>query len=142
MSSALRANIDSAYKFSAVVATSQSVGQGIPCAISTAGAATPSTAATTAAQGVAYATEDGTWPATAGDMVEFIRIGSPCVAPVKVGTGGATKGAMGKATSDGTTDATLGGGTTAFYPVCQFEETGVAGDLVGGWLGVAPTVGS
>lgn len=142
MSAALRANIDKAYKFQATVATSQSVGQGIPCAIDTSNEATPSTAATTAAQGVAYATEDGTWPATAGDVVTFVRIGSPCVVPVKVGTGDATKGVLGKATSNGTTDATLGGGTTAFYPVCQFDETGVAGDLVGGWLGVAPTVGS
>lgn len=124
------------------VASGQSVGQGIAVTANAAGEITPSTNVTTNATHVAWASEDGVWPAAEGDLVSCVRIGSPCTVKVKVGTGDATYGALGKATSDGATDMTVGGGTTAAYPVCRFMETGVAGDLVGGYLGVSPCVGS
>jgi hypothetical protein len=142
MTTALRKRIEAEYIDSVVVATSQSVGQGIPLVVDADGLATPSTAATTKATHVSWATEDGTWPATAGDRVAAVKLGSPCTIPIKVGTGGATKGEYGKATSDGTIDATVGGGTTLLVPICEFEETGAVGAFVGGFLGVSRTVGS
>ena len=51
---------------------------------------------------------------------------------VKVGTGGATAGLYGAAVADGIANAgALGGGTTLVNIVCQFLQTGIAGDVVG-----------
>lgn len=142
MTTALRKRISADYIDSVVVATSQSVGQGIPLVVDADGLATPAAAVTTKATHVSYGSEDGTWPATAGDRVSAVKLGAPCTIPIKVGTGGATKGEYGKAVSDGTADGTVGGGTTLFVPICEFEETGVAGVFVGGFLGVSRAVGS
>lgn len=65
------------------------------------------------------------------------------VAKVKVGTGGATRGSPAKYTSDGLTNATVGGGTTKLVVCGQFLQSGSAGDLVGLNLGAFSfTVGS
>lgn len=65
------------------------------------------------------------------------------VAKVKVGTGGATRGAPAKYAANGLTDATVGGATTKLVVLGQFMQTGVAGDFVGVNLGgFSFTVGS
>jgi hypothetical protein len=65
------------------------------------------------------------------------------VAKVKVGTGGATRGAPAKYAADGLTNATVGGGTTKLVVLGQFMQTGVVGDMVGVNLGgFSFTVGS
>jgi len=65
------------------------------------------------------------------------------VAKVKVGTGGATRGAPAKFAANGLTDATVGGATTKLVVLGQFMQTGVVGDLVGVNLGgFSFTVGS
>lgn len=48
-----------------------------------------------------------------------------------VGTGGATKGLPAKWASGGCTDGTVGAGTTKCLFYGQFEDGGLAGDLVG-----------
>jgi hypothetical protein len=79
-----------------------------------------------AANGIAIAT------AAAGEMVDFALAFGGGVVAVKVGTGGATAGLYGKAVADGVADAgALGGSTTLVNIVCQFLQTGVAGDVVG-----------
>jgi hypothetical protein len=135
-------NLNAASIKTFTVATSQSIGQGIPFLVDNDGLATPVTTSAGKATWVAYATEDGTWPATAGDKVTAVKIGSPAEVLIKVGTGGATVGEYGVATTDGVTDGTVGGGTTLLVPICEWQETGVAGDLRKGWLGVSRTVGA
>lgn len=70
----------------------------------------------------------------AGATVEVALLGYAIV-PVKVGTGGATRGAFAIMAADGYTNQTLGGGTTVKYPAGKFLQTGVAGDEVGLLLG-------
>lgn len=74
--------------------------------------------------------------AAAGTLVRVAIWGSG-IAKVKVGTGGATRGAPAKYVANGLTTATVGGATTAIFFCGQFLETGVAGDLVALNLGVA-----
>lgn len=79
-----------------------------------------------AANGIALAT------AAAGETVEIALANCGGLVAVKVGTGGCTAGLYGKAVADGIADAgALGGGTTLANIVCQFIQTGVAGDVVG-----------
>ncbi len=141
MTTALRKGPVELFLDAASVATGQSVGKGVPVIVDANGAATPCTASTSLATHVAYSTEDGTWPATAGDKIGVVPIGSPVTIPILVGTGGATCGAYGVATTDGVTDEAVGGGTTLIVPICCFRETSAtAGTFVGGWLGVSRTV--
>lgn len=59
------------------------------------------------------------------------------VMPVKVGTGGATRGVDATTVADGFTDAAAnGGGSTSQIIKGKFLQTGVAGDLVGLLIGV------
>lgn len=142
MTTALRKGPVELFLDSATVATSQSVGKGIPVIVDADGLATPCTASTSLATHVSYSTEDGTWPATAGDKIGVVPIGSPVTIPIAVGTGGATCGAVGTATTDGTIDDVVGGATTLIVPICVFRETSAtAGTFVGGWLAVSRTVG-
>lgn len=68
----------------------------------------------------------------AAEVVDIALANCGGIVPVKVGTGGATAGLYGKAVADGIADAgALGGGTTLVNIVCQFVQTGVAGDVVG-----------
>jgi hypothetical protein len=62
----------------------------------------------------------------AGDVVSVALLCGPCVIPVKVGTGGATRGARAKAVATGLTD-----GVAADATVGWFTQSGVAGDIVG-----------
>lgn len=82
---------------------------------------------------------------TAGAAGERIQVMLPGpVVKVKVGTGGATRGAFarGAAANDGLTDQTMGGGTTVRYSPGFFTQTGVAGDEVGLCLTLFASVSS
>lgn len=69
---------------------------------------------------------------TAGQVVNVAIVAGGGIVPVKVGTGGATASLYGAAVADGIANAgALGGGTTLVNIVCQFMQTGVAGDVVG-----------
>lgn len=63
----------------------------------------------------------------AGDVVNVAMLGYT-VAPVLVGTGGATHGEHATLAADGFTNITLGGGTVVKYVEGIFLETGVVGD--------------
>jgi len=69
---------------------------------------------------------------TPGDVVEVCLFGH-AVAPVKVGTGGATRGTKAKLAADGFTDATAhdsdGTGNESTYGI--FLQSGTAGQFVG-----------
>jgi hypothetical protein len=67
----------------------------------------------------------------AGDLIQVMLPGP--VVPVKVGTGGATRGkfAIEAAANDGLTDQLMGGGTVVRYSPGFFTQSGSAGDLVG-----------
>ncbi len=70
----------------------------------------------------------------AGDTVQVVLEGY-CVAKVKVGTGGATRGAFAKIVADGYTDQAIADGTTPRLLAGKFMNTGVAGDFVGLLMG-------
>lgn len=65
-----------------------------------------------------------------GDKVTIALLGCGVV-PVKVGTGGATRGAYAVMVADGHTDRAIGGGTTVRHCDGVFMQSGSAGDLVG-----------
>jgi len=69
-----------------VVTAGNSVTQGLPVVLIAAGTISVPTALTDQIYGIAYKTEDGTWPATAGDSVDVVLLGSPCIVPCRVGT--------------------------------------------------------
>jgi hypothetical protein len=68
---------------------------------------------------------------TSGAAGEQVQIAISGIAPVKVGTGGATQGVYGIIATDGVIDRTLGGGTTLRHILGKFLQTGVVGDMVG-----------
>lgn len=71
-------------------------------------------------------------PGAAGDEVTVARLGGGQVLPVKVGTGGATRGLFAKVVADGVTDATPAGAETTYvFVVGMFAQDGSAGDVVG-----------
>ena len=74
---------------------------------------------------------------TAGNRVQVL-VHAVAIVPVKVGTGGATRGLPATMAADGFIDRALGGGTTAREISGFFMQTGVVGDKVG--LAVAPFV--
>jgi hypothetical protein len=126
------------------VASGQTVYQGQGVVATTETTVTPSSGATSLSIGVAAETEDGTWPATAGDVISVALLGSPEIVKVQVGTGGtATAGAFAIPGTIGCTNGTVGGGTGVAIILGQFIDSGTAVDLVG--LNVAaggPCVGS
>lgn len=68
----------------------------------------------------------------AGARVRVALLGGNGRVPVKVGTGGATRGKLAKGVATGLTDATpAGAGTTATPIVGFFMQSGVAGEVVG-----------
>lgn len=76
--------------------------------------------------------------ATAGNRVQVL-LHAYAIVPVKVGTGGATRGLPAIMAADGYIDRALGGGTTSREIAGFFLQTGVVGDEVG--LAVAPFSG-
>jgi hypothetical protein len=68
----------------------------------------------------------------AGDKVSVALLAGGGVVPVKVGTGGATRGKLAKVVADGVTNAVPDVATPAAMNVVgYFTQSGVAGDLVG-----------
>lgn len=74
----------------------------------------------------------GALAGAAGDKVQMAYLAGACIIPVKVGTGGAVRGALAKVVADGVTTAA----ETVTTPVAAevvgfFTQSGVVGDLVG-----------
>lgn len=115
---------DMALKMTFTVAAAQSTTKGLGVIFS--GADTD--IATVGANGKAFAIALET--KAAGEKCECALLGH-AVIPVKVGTGGATRGEFAVAAADGLIDQTLGGGTTVKYIEGVFLQTGVVGDTVG-----------
>jgi hypothetical protein len=68
----------------------------------------------------------------AGDEVQMVYLAGAGVIPVKVGTGGATRGKLAKVVSDGVTSAAQSVTTPAGADIVGFfTQSGVAGDIVG-----------
>ena len=70
----------------------------------------------------------------AGEVAECVLEGF-AVVKVKVGTGGATRGAFAKTVADGWTDQAIADGANVRNIAGKFMQTGVAGDMVGLLLG-------
>lgn len=73
---------------------------------------------------------------TAGQKVSIVLEGS-AVVKVKVGTGGATRGAYSIPVANGYADQAIADGTTPRRLAGKFMQTGVAGDFVGMLIGIA-----
>src|SRR5688572_16520965 len=76
----------------------------------------------------------GALAGAAGDKVQVALLAGACVIPVKVGTGGATRGTLVQSVADGVTDVTPNGAPTSGVLVAAHgfvTQTGVAGDMVG-----------
>lgn len=74
----------------------------------------------------------GVTAGAAGDRVSVALLAGACIIPVKVGTGGATRGKFAKVVSDGVTNAVPDVATPAAMNVVGFfTQSGVAGDIVG-----------
>lgn len=111
------------------VASGGTVTKGMPVKFGSADDEVTVAGANDKAIGVALSTST-----TAGDRVEVALFGYAIV-PMKVGTGGATRGEYAVSAADGVTNQTLGGGTTVKYIQGRFMQTGILGDLVGVLLG-------
>lgn len=74
--------------------------------------------------------------ATAGQKVSVVLEGS-AVVKVKVGTGGATRGAYAIPVANGLADQAIADGTTPRRLAGKFMQSGVAGDMVGLLIGIA-----
>jgi len=74
----------------------------------------------------------GALAGAANDRVTIVHLAGGCIVPVKVGTGGATRGKLAKVVATGVTDAVVDVATpTAANVVGYFTQSGAAGDLVG-----------
>lgn len=72
--------------------------------------------------------------AAAGEDVD-VWLDGFAIIPVTVGTGGATRGLIAVSLTDGHTNQTVGGGTTAVHVAGRFMNSGVATDTVGLLIG-------
>jgi hypothetical protein len=120
------------------VTAGSTVTQGLPLVLAAAGTVTVPSALTDQIYGIAYKTEDGVWPAVAGDVVEVVLLGSPCIVPCRVGTAAAvTAGQI--VNVDGAWDGVKNitpGVANVTTPIGMATQTGtVAGELVGVNLG-------
>jgi hypothetical protein len=122
-----------------VVAAVNTVAQGEPVVLDAAGTISRPLALTDQIYGIAYKTEDGTWPAAAGDSVDVVLIGSPCIVPCRVGSASATVTVGTIVNVDGNFDGvkTITAGVGAVTtPIGMATQLGsVAGELVGVNLG-------
>jgi len=117
-------------------AGTETIRQGMPVKWGTAGLV-EATGATDEILGVAYTNEDGAWPATSGERVNYVRLGSPCVVPCRVGAAGTTIRAIVVPDTNGVVDTATrtAPGTTLANAVGRAVATAVTGDLVGVYLG-------
>jgi hypothetical protein len=125
-------SVNGKLRVSRIVYTSTTIYQGQGVVATSETHVSPATASTDLCIGVAAETEDGTWPATAGDTIVVALLGSPEIVKVQVGTGGtATAGALAKAGTIGVTNATVNGASAVCAMLGQFVDSGTAVDLVG-----------
>lgn len=86
----------------------------------------------TGVDAIGVVTALGPLAGAAGDKVTVAMLAGACIIPVKVGTGGATRGKFAKCVADGVTDATPDVATPAgAHIVGYFTQSGAAGDIVG-----------
>lgn len=114
-------NVSKAHTLPITVATSKTATLGKGVILTAAGATCEDASTNGNVSGVFVET------GVAGDVVTYAVSG---VVKALVGTGGATDGSYGIATTDGFTDQTIGGGTTVKYLAGKFLKDGAAGDLV------------
>jgi len=84
--------------------------------------------------GFGVVTALGQLQGAAGDTVQVTLLAGACIIPVKVGTGGATRGKFLKCASDGVIDSTPNGAPTTgvMTPIVGIAyESGSAGDVIG-----------
>lgn len=132
VTNAKRLNVENAIIETRAVGTGVTVRQGMPVVLSS-GNIVEADSDDDAFYGIAYISEDGVWPAAAGDLVQVILRGSPCVAPVRVAAAGLAAGAFAVPASGGVIAAVFTDGTNPAHVVGQHVEdaAGVSGDLVG-----------
>jgi hypothetical protein len=127
------------------VTAANSIPQGQPVVLAPAGTISLPTALTDQIYGIAYKTEDGTWPATGGDFVEVILLGSPCIVPCRVGTAaGVTAGTIVNVDGafDGVKNITPGVANVTTPIGMATQTSAVAGELVGVNLGAHQGTGT
>lgn len=127
------------------VTAAATVLQGQPVVLAAAGTVAPATALTDPIYGIAHKTEDGTWPATGGDFVEVVLLGSPCIVPCRVGTAAAvTAGLFVNVDGawDGVKNYTPGVANTTTIIGMATQTGSVAGELMGVNLGARPSTGT
>jgi hypothetical protein len=108
------------------VASGQATTEGRPVKFASADEEVQTAGAGEACWGIALETK------AAGERVQVLVSEGDALVKVKVGTGGATRGAHAVIVADGVTNSgTLGGGSTLVNVVGTFAQTGVAGDVVG-----------
>lgn len=128
-----------------VVAAANTVAQGEPVVLDAAGTISRPTALTNQIYGIAYKTEDGTWPAAAADSVDVVLLGSPCIVPCRVGTAATvTAGLFVNVDGawDGVKNYTAGVAATTTVIGMATQTGGVAGELIGVNLGARPSTGT
>jgi hypothetical protein len=109
------------------VATGQATTEGRPVVFASADEEVQTAGAGVFCHGVALETK------AAGDRVQVLVSEGDAIVKVKVGTGGATRGANAVVVADGVANAAaiVAAGTTLVNVVGTFVQTGVAGDVVG-----------
>lgn len=128
-----------------VVTAGNSILQGQPVVLIAGGTISVPGALTDPIYGIAYKTEDGTWPAAAADSVDVVLLGSPCIVPCRVGTAAAvTAGLFVNVDGawDGVKNYTAGVAATTTVIGMATQTSGVAGELIGVNLGARPSTGT
>lgn len=117
-----------------VVTAGNVITQGLPVVLAPAGTISVPTALTDQIYGIAYKTEDGTWPAAGGDRVAVVLLGSPAIVPCRVGTAATvTAGSIVNVDGawDGVKDITPGVGAVTTPIGMATQTSAVAAELVG-----------
>jgi hypothetical protein len=83
--------------------------------------------------GIGIALEDG----VALQNGVTVALDGVAIVPVKVGTGGATRGLFARFAADGFTDQIVTDGTVVRFLAGRFMQSGPVGDMVGLLIGVA-----
>jgi hypothetical protein len=144
MSSTKVAGVNNAYIDQMAVdatAGTETIRRGMPVKYGTAGLDEAS-AATDEVLGIAYSNEDGDWPATSGERVNYVRLGSPCTVKALVAAAGVTARKHVVAASGGVVDMPTSDpdGTTTCTTCGQADSTQVSGDFVSLYLGFTKTI--
>lgn len=137
-------NLDYAYMESGVVVAGQTVRQGMPVIDSGAGTIQEGIAQANVVLGIAYSMEDqapvagaAAWTAVAGTRVNYVRLGSPCVVPCRVGAAGCTLNNDAICAAAGGVNYALAAGANVTTCIGKWTETGLVNDLRGLYVGAA-----